>query len=232
MASLAEKPNVLESGMDENSEKIFESSSGSRRDSTTAVSEHLQQNDDCEKTAQGREEAVPAASGDPDVPVKLNQRQLVIMCFAMSLAIFLISIDETIIVTAIPKITDDFDTIADVGWYGSAYLLTMCCFQLHYGKFYKDYPAKWVFLASIGIFELGSLLCGVSPNSAVLILGRAIAGGGACGIISGVLILIARSVPLTERPLYTAGVSSIRIVAGVGGPLFGGALTDSIGWRW
>ena len=196
------------------------------------VSERSDQNGDPEKTAQGRNDTAPAATGDPDVLVKLERKQLIIMCFAMALAIFLISIDETVIVTAIPKITDEFDTIADVGWYGSAYLLTMCCFQLHYGKFYKDYPAKWVFLTSIAIFELGSLLCGVSPNSAVLILGRAIAGGGACGIISGVLILIARSVPLTERPLYTAGVSSIRIVAGVGGPLFGGGLTDSIGWRW
>jgi Na+/melibiose symporter-like transporter len=164
--------------------------------------------------------------------VKLDRKQLVVMCIALALAIFLISIDETVIVTAIPSITDEFDSIQDTGWYGSAYLLTMCCFQLHYGKFYKDYSTKWVFLISIGIFELGSLLCGVSPNSGVLIFGRAVAGGGACGIISGVLILIAKNVPLTERPLYTAGVSSIRIIAGVGGPLLGGALTDSIGWRW
>jgi Major Facilitator Superfamily len=230
--SIATDSTVLEKGVDEKLDDVSGSSSESTRDTTAVVSERSDQSGDLEKTAQGRDDTARAATGDPDVLVKLERKQLIIMCFAMALAIFLISIDETVIVTAIPKITDEFDTIADVGWYGSAYLLTMCCFQLHYGKFYKDYPAKWVFLTSIGIFELGSLLCGVSPNSAVLILGRAIAGGGACGIISGVLILIARSVPLTERPLYTAGVSSIRIVAGVGGPLFGGGLTDSIGWRW
>lgn len=109
----------------------------------------------------------------------------------------------------------------------------MCAFQLHCGKIYKDYSAKWVFLSAVGVFELGSLLCGVAPNSDLLIFGRTVAGAGACGIISGVLILIARMVPLRERTLYTAGVSSIRIVAGVGGPLLGGALTDSkLTWRW
>lgn len=112
-------------------------------------------------------------------------------------------------------------------------LLSMCAFQLHCGKFYKDYSAKWVLLGAVGIFELGSLLCGAAPNSGLLIFGRAVAGTGACGIISGVLILIARMVPLRERPLYTAGVSSIRVVAGVAGPLLGGALTDSkLTWRW
>ena len=109
----------------------------------------------------------------------------------------------------------------------------MCAFQLHCGKFYKDYSAKWVFLGAVGIFELGSLVCGVAPSSDLLIFGRAVSGAGACGIVSGVLILIARMVPLRERPLYTAGVSSVRIVAGVGGPLLGGAFTDSkLTWRW
>jgi MFS family permease len=230
--SSAADSTVSKNAMTEKSDEISGSGSETPIDSTAVESEISTQNGDPEKTSQTQDKAVPVTTGNSDVLVKFERKTLITMCIAMALAIFLISIDETVIVTAIPKITDEFNTIEDVGWYGSAYLLTMCCFQLHYGKFYKDYPAKWVFLISIGLFELGSLLCGVSPSSKVLILGRAIAGGGACGIISGVLILIARSVPLTERPLYTAGVSSIRIIAGVGGPLFGGALTDSIGWRW
>jgi predicted MFS family arabinose efflux permease len=226
------KLDELKNDMANKLDEVSRSGSESPRDTTAVSNSCSPQYDDLEKTGQGREDPAPAATVNSDVLVKFERKQLVTMCFAMALAIFLISIDETVIVTAIPKITDEFNTIEDVGWYGSAYLLTMCCFQLHYGKFYKDYPTKWVFLTSIGLFELGSLLCGVSPNSKALILGRAIAGGGACGIVSGVLILIARSVPLTERPLYTACVSSIRIIAGVGGPLFGGGLTDSIGWRW
>ena len=224
---------MFEKGSTASSEKTMEAASNHPGETPT-TNTHSHSADDPEKAPRELDEGAPKVPNTSlDVAAKFGQKQLIVMCFVMALAIFLISIDETVIVTAIPKITDEFSTIADVGWYGSAYLLSICCFQLHFGKMYKDYPAKWVFLTSIGLFELGSLLCGVSPSSNVLILGRAIAGGGACGIISGVLIIIARSVPLRERPLYTAGVSSIRVVAGVGGPLLGGALTDSrLTWRW
>ncbi|PYI05798.1 hypothetical protein BO78DRAFT_387448 [Aspergillus sclerotiicarbonarius CBS 121057] len=52
----------------------------------------------------------------------------------------------------------------DVGWYASAYLLTICSTQLMWGKLYTFYSVKWVFLASLFIFELGSLVCGVAPT--------------------------------------------------------------------
>lgn len=63
--------------------------------------------------------------------------------------------DRTIIGTAIPKITDDFHSIGDVGWYGGAYLLTSSAFQLIYGRIYTFYSPKWVLLCAIGIFEVG-----------------------------------------------------------------------------
>jgi MFS family permease len=63
--------------------------------------------------------------------------------------------DRTILGTAIPKITDDFHAITDVGWYGSAYLLTSCAFQLIYGRIYTFYSAKNVLLGAIIIFEVG-----------------------------------------------------------------------------
>lgn len=63
--------------------------------------------------------------------------------------------DRTILGTAIPKITDEFNSINDVGWYASAYLLTTCAFQLIYGRIYTFFPAKWVLLGAIAIFEAG-----------------------------------------------------------------------------
>ncbi len=63
--------------------------------------------------------------------------------------------DRTILGTAIPKITDDFHSINDVGWYASSYLLTMCAFQLIYGRIYTFYSPKWVLLWAILIFEIG-----------------------------------------------------------------------------
>lgn len=111
--------------------------------------------------------------------------------------------DNTIIATAIPRITTQFDSLNDVGWYASAYLLTTCAFQLMFGKFYTIYNIKYVYLAAIAVFEIGSLVCATSPNSPALIVGRAIAGLGSAGIFSGSLIIIAHSVPLEKRPIYS-----------------------------
>jgi MFS family permease len=63
--------------------------------------------------------------------------------------------DRTIIGTAIPKITDDFKSIGDVGWYASSYLITLCAFQLIYGRIYTFYSPKWVLLYAIVVFEIG-----------------------------------------------------------------------------
>ena len=95
---------------------------------------------------------------------------------ALVLSIFLVSLDMTIVATAIPRITDDFKSLQDVGWYGAAFFLTVGAFQSTWGKAYKYFPLKTTFLVSIAIFEVGSLICAVAQNSVTLIVGRAIAG--------------------------------------------------------
>jgi MFS family permease len=89
--------------------------------------------------------------------------------------------------TAIPQITNEFNSADDIGWYGTAYLLTNCAFQLVFGKLYQVFSVKATFLASIVLFEAGSALCGAAPNSIAFILGRAIAGLGSGGIVTGVV---------------------------------------------
>lgn len=112
--------------------------------------------------------------------------------------------------TAIPKITDQFHSLNDASWYGSAFFMTTGGFQSTWGKVYKFFPLKISFLLAVFIFELGSLICGVAPNSVALIVGRAIAGIGAAGIGSGAFIIIAFIASPKRRPLFTGiiGMSS------------------------
>jgi MFS family permease len=97
------------------------------------------------------------------------------------LAFFLIALDRMIIATAVPAITNTFGSISDIGWYGSAYMLTCAIFNPLFGSIYRFYPVKWVFMASVVLFEAGSALCGAAPTSATFVVGRAIAGIGAAG---------------------------------------------------
>ncbi|KAI1382026.1 putative efflux pump [Hypoxylon crocopeplum] len=154
--------------------------------------------------------------------------KLGLITLALCLSVFLMALDNAIIATAIPKITDAFHSLPDVGWYGSAYLLTTAALQLLFGKFYTFLSIKWVYLTAIGIFELGSLICGVAQNSVTLIIGRAVAGMGSAGIMSGALLILAHSVPLAKRPMFTGLISSMYGIASVAGPLLGGVFTDKV----
>ena len=168
--------------------------------------------------------------------VKLDEHPsgalLVCIVLALVLAIFLVSLDLTIVATAIPKITDEFHGLADVSWYSAAFFMTISGFQSAWGKVYKYFPLKISFLISIFIFELGSLICGVAPNSAALIVGRAIAGLGAAGIGSGTYTIIAFSASPKNRPMFTGIIGTSYGIAAVVGPLIGGAFANKVSWRW
>ena len=156
-----------------------------------------------------------------------------IALLALALASFLVYFDEAIISTAIPKITDDFNSLSDIGWYGSAYMLFQCSFQLQFGRLYAFFPMDRVFLASTALFELGVLICGISPSSAIFIVGRAISGWGASGISSGTLIILSHLVPPNKMPSYVGGLGAIYGIAAAIGPVVAGLLTDSpLTWRW
>ncbi|CAI7630680.1 unnamed protein product [Penicillium pancosmium] len=158
--------------------------------------------------------------------------RLVLITIALCFCVFCVALDNTIIATAIPKITDQFNSLDDVGWYGSSYLLTTCAVTLIFGKFYTYYSIKWIYLAALSVFEIGSLVCATTPTSVGLICGRAIAGLGAAGLFSGSILIIGQTVPLDKRPMYTSLIGAMFGIANVAGPLLGGAFTDRLSWRW
>ncbi|KGO58338.1 Major facilitator superfamily domain, general substrate transporter [Penicillium expansum] len=151
---------------------------------------------------------------------------------ALVLSITLSSLDQTIVATAIPKITDQFHSLDDISWYSAAYFMTLGAFQSTWGKVYKYFPLKTSFLVLIFIFELGSLIAAVAPNSTTLIVGRAISGLGASGIAPGVYTISAFAAEPSKRATYTGVIGVTYGVAAVCGPLIGGGLTKGASWRW
>lgn len=124
--------------------------------------------------------------------------------------------------------TNAFGSISDIGWYGSAYMLTAACFNPILGRVYQLYSTKWCFLGSIVVFEVGSAVCGAAPSSAAFIAGRAVAGLGSAGIFQGGMMVIVGSVPLVKRPMYTAVFGMAFGVSSVLGPIVGGSFTDHL----
>ncbi|EGY14473.1 MFS gliotoxin efflux transporter GliA [Verticillium dahliae VdLs.17] len=98
-------------------------------------------------------------------------------------------------------------------------------------KLYKSYDIKRTFLASMVVFEVGSLLCGVAPNSKTLVVGRAIAGLGGGALAVGGYSIVSLTVRPAKRPMMMGVLGMVYAVAGAIGPLLGGAFTDRVSWR-
>ncbi|PKY00417.1 putative MFS toxin transporter, partial [Aspergillus campestris IBT 28561] len=147
---------------------------------------------------------------------------------------FMLSLDNTILSTAIPRITSDFNSLNDIGWYGASYLVTQMSLLPTCGRIYTFYDVKWSYIVLMLIFELGSIICAVAQSSTMLIVGRAISGIGAAGLLSGAAVIVSYCVALRKRAMLMGMISAVYGVGSVSGPLIGGVITDNpkLTWRF
>ncbi|KAI1413389.1 MFS general substrate transporter [Hypoxylon sp. FL1857] len=138
---------------------------------------------------------------------------LYLVLAALTIVYFLIMLDNTILATAIPYITDEFHSLLDVGWYGSAYQLASSALQPLGGKVYSKLSSKWSFITYLVIFEAGSAICGAAKSSIMLIIGRAIAGIGGSGLLNGALIILNSCVAPHRQPALVGVLMGIRDMA-------------------
>ncbi|KAJ3100412.1 hypothetical protein HDU97_002244 [Phlyctochytrium planicorne] len=170
------------------------------------------------------EEELPGAN--------LSKLEFILVFVGLGLAVFLAALDQTIVAVALPVIADEFKSLDQIAWIGTAYFLTATSFIPSYGQLADIFGRKPIFLISIFIFEVGSAMCGAAPNMNFLIAARAVAGLGGGGIFSLVIIIISDLVPIRQRANYQGIIGAVFGLASVAGPLLGGAFVDHVNWRW
>jgi len=175
--------------------------------------------------------SAPAAAPDKPVVV-LTQRTVWLIFGALMASMFLSSLDQTIVGTAMPTIVGELNGVEHQGWVVTAYILAVAIGMPLYGKFGDLMGRRWPFLVAIGLFTLASVGAALSQNMVELVLWRAVQGLGGGGLMILSQSIIADIVPASERGKYMGPLGALFGISAVLGPLLGGWLTEGPGWRW
>lgn len=162
----------------------------------------------------------------------LSRRQIVLTMVGVMLAMFLGSLDQTVVGTAMPRIIADLGGFAHYTWITTAYLVTSTVVLPIMGKLTDMYGRKYFYIAGLGIFILGSLLCGLSQTMTQIIFFRGFQGIGAGIMVANAFTVVADLFPPAERGKYVGLVSGVFGLSSIIGPTLGGFITDSLSWHW
>ena len=181
------------------------------------------------------------AAGEPGGPAasaEFTHRQILTILGGLMMGMFLAALDQTIMATATRTIADDLNGFSMQAWATTAFLITSTISTPLYGKLSDIYGRRPFFLFAIGVFIVGSVVCGLAENMYQLAAFRAVQGIGAGGLMSLALAIIGDIVPPRERAKYQGLFLAVFGTASVLGPILGGffagqeSLLGVDGWRW
>ncbi len=185
-----------------------------------------------DRTADDRDAGGTARPEPEGSSFGLSHRQILIVFSGLMLGMFLASLDQTIVGTALPTIVNSLHGLNRMSWVVTAYLLTSTISTPLYGKLSDQFGRKGIFQFAIVVFLVGSALSGLSQSMDQLILFRGIQGIGAGGLIVMAMTIIADVVSPRERGRYMGYFGATFALSSVAGPLLGGVFTDNLTWRW
>jgi EmrB/QacA subfamily drug resistance transporter len=162
----------------------------------------------------------------------LPRRQVIGTLAGLMISLFLASLDQTIVATALPRIIADLHGFEHYAWVATAYLVASTAAAPIVGKLTDLYGRKPFFLGGVVVFLVGSVLCGASQDMTQLALLRGVQGIGAGTIMANAFTVIGDLFPPAERGKYQGILASVFGLSSVIGPAVGGYLTDTLSWRW
>ena len=181
---------------------------------------------------------VPEPEPAPTPPGALPRRRVLAILLGLMLGMLLSGLDQTIVASASRTIGDALGGLDEQAWLTTAFLITSTVTTLLYGKLSDLYGRKPLYLVAVGLFLLGSALCGLATSMASLTAFRALQGLGAGGLMSLAFAITADVVPPRERASYQGYFAATMALSSLLGPLAGGffasqpELAGVAGWRW
>jgi len=174
------------------------------------------------------ESATPPAAADNPVLSTARRRWIVAAC---CVAVFMVSVESSIVATAMPSVVAAVGGFEYVSWVFAAYLLSQAVAIPIYGRLADLWGRKWLFIGSTILFLIGTLLCSAAWGMIPLVIFRFVQGVGGGGLQPLALTIIGDLYPPVERVKVQGNLNAIWGVSALSGPLIGALLTATLGWR-
>ncbi|MGW3469390.1 DHA2 family efflux MFS transporter permease subunit [Saccharopolyspora sp. NPDC000995] len=159
--------------------------------------------------------------------------QVPVLIAVLVASAFVMILNETILSVALRDLTVDLEvSTTTVQWLTSGFLLTMAVVIPTTGFLLERFTPRQIFLASLTLFSAGTLLSGLAPGFAVLLVGRVVQACGTAVMLPLLMTSVMRLVPSEKRGATMGTITIVIAVAPAVGPTIGGAALASLGWRW
>lgn len=162
----------------------------------------------------------------------LPRHQIIISFTGILVAIFLSSLDQTVVSTAMPRIIADLGGFSHYTWIATAYIIASAVAIPLTGRLTDIYGRKIFFLIGLTVFLAFSVTCGLSRSMAQLIISRGLQGFGGGVLMANAFTAIGDLYPPRERGKYIGFVVAMFGISSIVGPLLGGFVTDALSWHW
>ena len=166
------------------------------------------------------------------LPAELRDPRTFLVLVALSVALLLTELDQSVFATALPTVVGELGGVELQLWVGTGYVLAAVVVMPILGRLGDLLGRRRVLTAALLVFVAGSMVGGVAPTMEVVIAARVLQGLGGGGLLIVVEAVVADIVAPSRRALVLGVIGAVFAAAAISGPVVGGGLTDSLGWRW